>query len=308
MRHIGNVPTEFDAVRLGDHLYMMGVDVQVEPVGGIWEVWVRDEDKVDVARTEWAVYCQSPRDPRYDAAQAAALKRRTTVVAEQQRVRERVVEFRDLTSSPARRGRRPLVTLLLILCAGIFLFTDQGANDSSLRNDLLFAKVKPNGRAPADGWAAIRGGEVWRLVTPVFVHFGWAHLIMNTLALSFLGGPIEERRGTAYLAALVVLLAIVSNVAQYQWTHSPYFGGISGVCFGLFGYLWMMSEFRPEAGFVLSRESVVMTMVFYALCMLSGLEALSGTLGKWMPAIANASHTGGLLLGMAWGFFDARRG
>lgn len=307
MRHIGNVPTEYDAVRLGDHLFMQGVEVQVEPAGDAWEVWVRDEDQVEVGRRELAAYCAAPCDPRYDAAQAAAAQRREAVVVEQRRARERIVDVSEAFARP-RRGRRPLVMLLTILCVGVFLFTDQGSNRSDLRNDLMFTEVKAGGRASADGWHSIRAGEVWRLVTPVFIHFGWAHLIMNMLALSYLGGLIEERRGTPYLAAMLFVMAVASNIVQYQWTHSPFFGGISGVCFGLFGYLWMMSEFRPEAGMVMTRESIIMTLVFYAVCMLSGLEALSGSLGKWMPAIANAAHTGGLIVGLIWGYVDARRG
>lgn len=305
MRHIGNVPTEFDAVRLGDHLFTMGIEVQVEPLGGEWEVWVRDEDKVDVGRRELCDYCAAPRDPRYDAAQASAAARRKEIAQERRQAQSLQVDARDQWQSPMRR-RRPLVLLLALLCALVFVFTSQGARDSALRSDLTFCEIKPDGRVPVDGWVNIRSGEVWRLVTPAFLHFSWAHLIMNLLALNYLGGLIEDRRGTVYLAIMVLVLAVASNVVQYWWTNSPMFGGISGVVFGLFGYLWMMTQFRPAAGMVMSRETIVMTLIFYVVCVLSGMEIMADSLGRVLPSIANAAHTAGLLVGMAWGFLAAK--
>ncbi|MFO0867421.1 MAG: rhomboid family intramembrane serine protease [Pirellulales bacterium] len=305
MRHIGNVPTEYDAVRLGDHLFMMGIEVQVEPVGGEWEVWVRDEDRVSVGRQELLEYCAAPREPKYDAAQVAAAARRALVVDEQRRVVEQQVEGREIWQRPRRRSR-PLITVLSVLCVCVFVFL-MGMG-SRIPPDLAFSELLPDGRAPAHGWASVQSGQVWRLITPAFLHFGWPHLIMNLLALSYFGGLIEERRGTVYLGLQVLLIAAISNAVQFAWTQSPYFGGISGVVFGLFGYVWMMSEFRPGAGITTTRQQIVWVLAFYVLCVLSELEMFAGTLGKLLPSIANAAHTAGLVVGMVWGLLDARFG
>jgi GlpG protein len=123
-----------------------------------------------------------------------------------------------------------------------------------------------------------------------------------------LGSMIEARRGSFRLAGLVLVLAIVSNLAQYafnipslrdwpdlppdaRFQGSPNFGGISGVVFGLVGYIWMKSRFAPDSGFFLPRQSLIIVLVWFALCIIGVI-----------PRIANTAHTVGLLLGMAIGY------
>jgi GlpG protein len=307
MRYIGNVPTELDSVRLGDHLFLMGVDVQVEPAGGEWEVWVRDEDKVEVGRRELAQYRQAPADPRYHAAQVEAERKRRSLERERRQSQSLQRDGREAFGGGVRR-RRGLVLLVIILSSFVFLYTERGSIVSPVTRDLLFVEVKPSTtRNPADVWASIRSGEVWRLVTPAFLHFSWPHIIMNLLALSHFGGMIEDRRGTARLAAMFLLFAVVSNIGQAVWSPANPFGGLSGVLFGLFGYLWMMTHFRPDSGLAIRSETIMFTLIFFAVCIASSLEGLAPTLGQWLPPVANAAHTAGLVAGIAWGLWDARR-
>jgi GlpG protein len=77
-------------------------------------------------------------------------------------------------------------------------------------------------------------------------------------------------------------------------TASPLFGGMSGVVYGLLGYVWGQGFGRSDLGFSLNRSTVVMMLVWYALCW-------TGLLGP----IANWAHTAGLIVGVGWGYISA---
>ena len=66
---------------------------------------------------------------------------------------------------------------------------------------------------------------------------------------------------------------------------------MSGVVYGLLGYIWMRAKFDPFSGLFLHKNTVIMMLVWLVLC-------FTGLLGP----IANLAHLFGLLIGMAAGF------
>src|SRR5205814_9740200 len=100
---------------------------------------------------------------------------------------------------------------------------------------------------PLGSLIEIKNGQLWRLITPIFVHGGFLHLLFNMWWMRDLGFMIEQRKGSLRLALMVLLVAIPSNIAQYM-TAGPWFGGMSGVVYGLFGYIWMKGKFSPHEG------------------------------------------------------------
>lgn len=151
---------------------------------------------------------------------------------------------------------------------------------------------------PRLGLQEILQGQWWRLITPMFLHFGLLHIVFNMLWLWDLGGAIELRRSSWLLAGLVLFSSVSSNLAQYAWS-GPAFGGMSGVVYALLGYVWVQGRFYPHGGIGLPRPIAVMMLVWYVLCW-------TGLIGP----VANMAHTAGLLAGLLAGFIppaSARR-
>ena len=228
---------------------------------------------------------------------------------------------------PPGRGLA-LVGALVGRCVLVFVLSDMGNPRTGINGvleHLLFCRMRVTNAgidAPRNGFEQIQQGEVWRLITPIFIHFGLFHLVMNMQALYVLGGAIEERKGTLYLALLVFAVAIASNVLQYSWpqimqylgasslaasTPNPLFGGISGVVFGLFGYVWMKSWYDPRDGMVLPSSSIFVCMLFYTLCVLRDLPPFEASLGSVLPHVANTAHTVGLAMGVVVGYVSSLR-
>lgn len=182
----------------------------------------------------------------------------------------------------------PLTSALIAASVALSLATGLGESTANLRPFLISEYA---GGAPL---REVFAGQVWRLFTPMFLHFGLMHLVFNMMWLWELGGALEQRYGPGLLAALVALLGASANVAEYAWS-GPYFGGMSGVVYGLLGYFWMQGRYNRRFRMALPRHVVVMMLAWFALCW-------SGLIGH----IANMAHTVGLLLGGLWGYVAAR--
>ena len=144
------------------------------------------------------------------------------------------------------------------------------------------------------GISEIMNGQIWRLVTPIFIHFHIFHIVFNMLWLWDLGGTVERIQGSSILLMLVLISGILSNVGQHLFT-GPLFGGMSGVVYALLGYVWMQGLFNPRFYASLNKAIVVMMLVWFVICWV-------GIVGN----IANIAHTVGLVVGIVWGYVYAK--
>ena len=140
----------------------------------------------------------------------------------------------------------------------------------------------------------VRNGQFWRLFTPMFMHFNIVHLAFNMLWLLSLGSIVERVQGSWVIIFVVFMTAGLSSVAQFYVT-GPAFGGMSGVVYGLLGYVWMQSQFNPWFFLKLRKEIVLMMLIWFVVCW-------TGLVGN----IANIAHTVGLLAGIIWGLIYAQ--
>ena len=139
------------------------------------------------------------------------------------------------------------------------------------------------------------GQEYWRLITPAFLHFGWLHIVFNCLWLWELGSRVERQMGALNMTGFFLVIAVVSNSAQYLFGGPGIFGGMSGVVYGLLGFAWVGATLQPRWAFRPS-PAIMLFMVGWLVVCLVGLVEVLG-----FGAVANAAHVGGLLAGAALG-------
>ena len=80
----------------------------------------------------------------------------------------------------------------------------------------------------------IRAGQWWRLITPIFLHGGWGHLIANGLTLLMLGIPMERIYGPRKFFLIYMLAGITGNLFSFWFSTVPSLGA-SGALYGLMG-------------------------------------------------------------------------
>lgn len=330
MRLIGHIMEKSAAHRFGDYLLTRGIGADIEAAAAGYGVWVHADDHLDAAKEELKLFLAAPDDAKYQTGRTADRLRREQEKKEVRLQRNyievrtnwhgRLHGARPLTSAlilicvfvgAATRlgderegvidyltfGRLPTEQQIYQAIA------EQTKDESDLERNppadfLLQDHVERDGRSMIGmlrrltGWTGfeqVQGGEAWRLITPIFLHFGWLHIVFNMFWLYDLGGAIERNRGWPKFLGLVLAAAIISNIAQ-AWMDGPQFGGMSGVVYGLLGYVWMKGRYEPHLRLALAPNTMVYMLVWLVVCM-------TGVVGP----IANTAHVVGLLTGIAIG-------
>jgi GlpG protein len=297
MRQIGTLADENAARTFEDFLLTRGVKSNVEEAGDGWIVWILDEDDVEQARRELDEYRENPAAEHFVEGAQAAADLRKQEEKQRKRTQKQVVNMRNRWNRPMT-ARAPVTMVLMAISGAVVAVGTNWTTPFDLCDRLepivkylFIAPVEDAGAGyrtwiPAAGLQAVRQGQVWRLVTPIFLHFGLLHILFNMMWLRQLGAEIELRRGSWRFLTTVLLIAILSNVAQYL-NGGPTFGGMSGVVFGLFGYIWIKSRYAPQDGFFMPPRVAFWMIAWFLIC-------ITGRVGP----IANTAHGVGMMVGM----------
>jgi len=161
----------------------------------------------------------------------------------------------------------------------MFVFLTQWFSTDILRYDYVLeygAKIR----------LSIAQGQIWRLITPIFVHVGLWHFFINMYSLYVLGPAVESFFGSVRMLALY-LIAGVGGVGLSMLFSAHASAGASGAIFGLLG---AMVAFFYRHRKVFGRRGMLQfrNLIFVAL--------LNLFLGL-MPGIDNWGHMGGFITG-----------
>ncbi|QDV24428.1 rhomboid family intramembrane serine protease [Aureliella helgolandensis] len=310
MRCLGEIQGRKPAERFVAHLLTQGVATHIETLGqpadDHWEIWVRDEDRLDFASAELAHFQQNPLDAKY----ASAVAKASQLMAEKQKKRQQAAKnVHRIDPSPrspmmGRGGRTPPLTLtLILLCIFISVlssFSNPAPSNEwgvATKNQLSFVDPQDAIESQGNPAASIEKGEIWRIITPIFMHGDPMHLALNLFGLFVFGRVLERLMGTPKFAIFVLLLAIIPNLLQGlappSWHGNPNFVGISGVVYGFLGYVWIRSTLNP-------RFAIRIPTPFVILAVGMILVGLSGAVPNWH--YADLCHLGGLLVGGGLGY------
>ncbi len=166
-----------------------------------------------------------------------------------------------------QRSNTPVITYALI-AVNVLMFILQTASVDVERRLTLWSP-------------AVADGELYRLLTSAFLHFGVTHLLFNMWALYVVGPPLERSLGRLRFGALYVLSALGGSVVVYLLSPlNAATAGASGAVFGLFG-----------ATFVVGRRLNLDVRWVVALI------AINLVITFTIPGISWQGHVGGLVTG-----------
>jgi rhomboid protease GluP len=138
-------------------------------------------------------------------------------------------------------------------------------------------------------WAQdIRAGEVWRLVTAIYLHGGLLHLFFNSFALVNLGPLIEESFGSRKFFVIYTTTGITGFVASTLFSPRSLSVGASGAIFGLLGFALVYGRYRSGPAGRAIAEQLMRWLIFGAILL-------------FIPNIDNAAHVGGAVTGAILG-------
>jgi GlpG protein len=290
MRKIGDFDEQKGALRFWNYLKAQGIDSSLEEDEGKrnWAIWVADEDNIESSILDFNEFTKKPDDQKFTTANPENKPRKEEEVTGT-KSSNRGFRGQNLRDRWQKRDRSPgMLTLSLIITSvAVFFLSGMGHNEEIIKSFKISAKN--------DGLSEILSGQFWRLFTPIFVHSTFLHILFNMFWLHDLGSQIEKRKGSKFFITFVLTLALFSNLAQFLMS-GPSFGGMSGVVYGLFGYVWIKCKYDPGDGFHIDAFIANIMFGWFILCFAGVVDH-----------VANWAHAGGLIIGLAWGYGSALR-
>jgi len=270
------IDREVDLALFSRFLRQQGIRHRINEAGDQQELWVNIEAEVQLVQSYYTAFAHGEMQLA-----AAPLQARQTSTAQ------------NLLNAVWQVPVTFSLLLLTVLLYPVTLGINEG-DVSGWFQAMNFLQFSVTGDKVyfVDLPTTLASGEYWRLLTPMFLHFGVLHLVFNMLWFWEIGRRIERVNNGLLVVVLVLLSSLASNLLQYDMAGPGFFGGMSGVVFGLLGYSLIWSRLLPAQDMGLP-NSIYLFMLGFLVVGFSGLFDLLG-LGN----LANWAHLGGLLGGV----------
>jgi GlpG protein len=352
MRKLISYPAEPPlAQKLHAWLAVNQIDARCKQAGEQWEIWVLDEDQLPLARELAATFNDNPDDAQFDT----VLNEANKIELEKDKLqRARKKEANKLERQQQRHSVRPTKSLtrsIIILCSllfgaslvfqsgddGNFIHESLGVVRANSVNESYGERIRLLQRL--DGGSVgeaqknvdkilnssynsllledIKRGQLWRMVTPIFLHAPGAslssflHIFFNMYWLFALGLGMERHFGTGNFALLVLFTGVISILLPAISPTGGIFGltalkgapvvGFSGVIYGIIGFGWIKMKMQPHLGIIIPPFVFIFMMIWLGIGLVSPE-------GGFFGAISHLAHAAGLLAGVAFGYVHTQLG
>ena len=203
------------------------------------------------------------------------------------------------------RRHFPLATVLIIALNVVVFFYQLLLPDDALNRLVLAAGVVPYEVTNSFGVAVV--GD---LLSSMFLHGGWMHIISNMLYLWIFGDNVEDRLGVPVYAAFYLVAGIGASLAQVAVNPASTIPtiGASGAIAGVLGaYLVMFPRTRVRTLILAFRfirivelPALVVLGLWFVLQIFSGLASVTSMA---TGGVAWFAHIGGFVIGILVGLF-----
>lgn len=137
--------------------------------------------------------------------------------------------------------------------------------------------------------------ESWRLLSPIFVHIGWEHFILNSLTLYFVGRMAESLFGSGHFLVLYLLSGLMGNLFTFLLSPSVIAAGASTSLFGLFAAIALLGYFG---------QNPYLKQLGHQYQVLIGLNLV---FNLFSTNVSMAGHIGGMVGGLFCAVFLSNR-
>lgn len=173
--------------------------------------------------------------------------------------------------------KKPFLTYLFVGLSILAFVLMEFYGSSQNAAILLFFGAKEN--------SLISAGQWWRLITPMFLHIGFFHLIVNMLSVYYLGSDLERLYGHFRFGLIYLLSGLLGNIASFAFNPSISAGASTSI-FGLFATVIVLAKSNPN-----HRGLQHMASSYRSLIIINILFNLFGS------GVDIAGHLGGLVGG-----------
>ncbi|WP_133012478.1 rhomboid family intramembrane serine protease [Marinomonas flavescens] len=270
--------TSDDPALLSETLWRLKISHQIIVKGAHKELWVPDPSYQDAVLQLIQIW-------KHDPASLSSVKR------------NRDPRSSSNSSSLINQLRDAPATFFVILAAVIVAIITQLGSDLTTVSYFTISPLTVIGNQirffPLS--EVISQGEYWRLISPALLHFSVMHIAFNALWVWDVGRRLEKIIGSFFWLLGVLIIAVASNILQFEISPNPLFGGLSGVVYGLIGFAWFMPMVNRSWPVIIHKPLMIFFMVWLAI----GYTPLTEMIG--LGSIANTAHSIGLISGLALG-------